>query len=92
MTNIRHFKIEVQGRVQGVWFRKYTKEAADSFGVCGYVCNRADGSVYLEAEGEEEQLQKLLTWLEKGSPLSRVTRVLWDAGDMRHYASFEVRR
>lgn len=92
MSDTLHYKIEVLGRVQGVWFRKYTKEAADSFGVCGYVCNRQDGSVYLEAEGKEEQLQKLLSWLETGSPLSQVTGVLWDAGDLRHYAKFEIRR
>ena len=92
MKNILHYKIRVHGRVQGVWFRKYTKEAADAFRIYGYVCNEQDGTVYLEAEGEEGQLVLLLSWLEeKGSPLSSVDRVEWEPGNPEHYDSFEVR-
>ncbi len=91
MSDRQHYKIKVLGRVQGVWFRKYTKEAAEACGVCGYVCNLQDGSVYLEAEGEEEQLRNLLSRLEKGSPMSRVSRVEWYPGVVRHYDSFEIR-
>ena len=34
-----HYKILVKGKVQGVWFRKYTKEKAEVLGLKGYVKN-----------------------------------------------------
>ena len=48
------------GHVQGVGFRWRAKYAAESLGVSGFVSNRYDGSVEMEAEGTEEQLGQLL--------------------------------
>ena len=44
------YKILVKGRVQGVWFRKYTKDKADSLNLSGFARNELDGSVYIEVE------------------------------------------
>ena len=86
-----HYKIKVTGRVQGVWFRKYTQEAAQSFGVTGFVKNASDGSVVLEAEGSREELQQLLDWLWTGSPMSKVEEVAHEEGAHIGYADFEIR-
>ena len=86
-----HYKIKVTGRVQGVWFRKYTQEAAQSFGVTGFVKNASDGSVVLEAEGSREELQQLLDWLWTGSPMSKVEEVAHEEGTHFGYAEFEIR-
>lgn len=48
------------GDVQGVGFRWRAKHAAEHYGVTGYVENLGDGSVEMEAEGAEEQLDKLI--------------------------------
>ena len=48
--------IKVFGKVQGVGFRYYTQRKAVELGITGFVQNRPDGSVYIEAEGEEEDL------------------------------------
>ncbi|MGI9545460.1 MAG: acylphosphatase, partial [Cyclobacteriaceae bacterium] len=61
----QHFNITVQGRVQGVFYRASTKQKALELGLVGWVCNRSDGSVYLEAEGSKEQLNTLLAWCKK---------------------------
>ena len=87
-----HYKIRVSGRVQGVWFRKYTREAALSFGLKGFVENSSDGSVYLEAEGSREDLTQLLDWLRDGSPHSRVEEVSFAEGPFSGFTSFEIRR
>lgn len=89
---ILQYKIWVKGRVQGVWFRKYTKEAAESFGIMGYVENSDDGSVYLEAEGKEQDLERLLNWLRDGSPLSHVEDVSYEEGELTGFSAFEIRR
>ena len=44
--------ITVKGRVQGVGFRFSTVREAEELGIKGFVENRMDGSVYIEAEGE----------------------------------------
>ena len=53
------------GHVQGVGFRWRAKYAAESLGVTGFVRNRYDGSVEMEAEGTEEQLQKLVEQIDR---------------------------
>ncbi len=87
-----HYNITVTGRVQGVWFRKYTQEAARSFGVMGFVENALDGSVYVEAEGSPMELNRFLDWLEKGSPMSRVDKVIHREGETIGFSTFEIRR
>lgn len=57
---MKHFKLNVSGTVQGVFFRASTKDAADRLGIKGFVRNEPDGSVYIEAEGEEEKLNQFM--------------------------------
>lgn len=65
----------VHGRVQGVFFRDYTRREAQRLGVSGWVRNLATGSVETEFEGGAEQVAAVLEWLPTGSPLSLVSRV-----------------
>ncbi len=68
----------ISGRVQGVFFRVYTKEKALMLGLTGWVRNLRDGRVEVVAEGNEDNLRKLLQWLQKeGSPQSIVKKVDW---------------
>ncbi|WP_431293764.1 acylphosphatase [Pedobacter sp. P26] len=50
---MKHLNIKVTGKVQGVGFRETTKIIANQMMVNGFVRNEKDGSVYIEAEGEE---------------------------------------
>jgi len=65
----------VTGRVQGVSYRAATADAARRLGICGWVRNRPDGSVELEAEGAAEQIAALLEWCGRGPPSARVENV-----------------
>ena len=89
---VRNYHIQVLGIVQGVWFRKYTCEAAQEFNLSGFVENRSDGSVYLEAEGDEVNLEAFLEWLQEGSPLSKVEKVNWKEGSIKNYTKFSINR
>ena len=89
--SIKHYSIIVHGRVQGVWFRKYTQQAAKSYHLQGFVQNKPDGTVYIEAEGEETNLKLLIKWLEKGSPMSEVKDVKVSEGDMVGFKDFTSR-
>ena len=65
----------ISGKVQGVWFRHHTREAAALIGIKGTVENVQDGTVRIVATGTEEQIDKLKLWCKKGSPLSRVDHI-----------------
>jgi len=65
----------VRGRVQGVWFRGWTRETARALGVTGWVRNLPDGAVEVLAHGTQEQLEQLEAALWQGPPLARVTSI-----------------
>jgi acylphosphatase len=65
----------VTGRVQGVSYRASAASEARRLGVVGWVRNQYDGSVELEAEGQDERVAALLAWCEHGPPAARVERV-----------------
>ena len=65
-------EIYVSGRVQGVFFRQFTKETATHLGLTGYVQNLPDGRVKVVAEGNQEKLDKLIDKLHKGPSMANV--------------------
>lgn len=89
---VKNYRIQVVGKVQGVWFRKYTQEAAVAYTLVGSVRNEKDGSVFVEAQGEEENLKSFIAWLYKGSPLSKVKEVTWEEGSLQHFTRFDISR
>lgn len=65
----------VRGRVQGVYFRAFAARHATDLGLTGYVRNTRAGDVEVHAEGERDQLLKLVERLEEGPPSARVGEV-----------------
>ena len=76
MKDKQRVHVIIKGKVQGVWFRVETKQAADDLGVYGWVRNRRDGTVEAVFEGEQDIIQKMLAWCRKGAPRSRVDQVV----------------
>lgn len=88
----RHFIIRISGRVQGVFFRASTKEKADSLHLSGLVRNERDGSVYVEAEGEEEDLKEFIGWCHHGPPGARVEKCDVQEGELKNASRFVIDR
>jgi acylphosphatase len=63
---VKSITILVEGKVQGVWFRKSTQTEANRIGIKGFVKNQSNGSVYIEAEGTKEQLEAFIAWCHEG--------------------------
>lgn len=89
---MKHFKLNVSGKVQGVFFRAATQEAAERLGINGFVRNEPDGSVYIEAEGEEEKLNQFVAWCRFGPPRARVEKLERTEGALQGFTSFQVKR
>jgi len=70
--------IIIQGKVQGVFFRVFTKDKAKELELNGFVRNKLDGTVEVVAEGYKDQLQKLVDWCHIGPDLSIVETVQSD--------------
>jgi len=81
----------VSGRVQGVWFRAFTKKAATALGVAGYVENLPDGRVHLHAQGSADQLNNLLEQLKQGPRGSRVDDIESMPAATRSESGFSIR-
>ncbi len=87
---VQHLNIKVYGQVQGVFFRYYTKEKAESLSLSGFVKNMPGGTVYLETEGEEESLKKLIEWCRKGPELAEVEKIEVKEGVLKNFSGFEI--
>ncbi|MEJ5993482.1 acylphosphatase [Pedobacter sp. Du54] len=87
---MKQINIKVKGKVQGVFFRASTKAVADQMGIKGLVRNEKDGSVYIEAEGDEITLAMFLEWCHEGPEKSVVENVVVEDGDVKNYRNFEV--
>ena len=84
----------VRGAVQGVGFRATTSYEARKLGLGGWVRNRADGSVEVEAQGEPGALDELVGFLNRGPLGAHVHTVAvdWLPAQGEAPVPFEVRR
>ena len=93
--NVAHRWI-VQGRVQGVSYRWFTREEAHRLGVAGTVRNRADGTVEVKVLGLRPAVERLRDRLWQGPPMSRVDALdahpldPAEAERIRRSATFEI--
>jgi len=60
-------RIQFYGMVQGVGFRYRACHAAEAVGATGWVCNEYDGSVTMEIQGTEEQIDAVIQAIERGT-------------------------
>lgn len=72
MMSVKRAHIYIEGRVQGVFYRAFTRNVAIKRGLCGWVRNLHDGRVEAVFEGNEASIEHALTELRKGPPGSAV--------------------
>ncbi|MDY6931514.1 MAG: acylphosphatase [Halobacteriota archaeon] len=84
--------IVVSGKVQGVFFRHHTKEAADELSLYGWVRNLRNGDVELIAEGYKNDLEQFVEKVRKGSPFAIVRDIKVEWSDyLGEYDRYSVR-
>ena len=78
VSKVLHVEFEVFGRVQGVFFRKYTQEKARSLGIRGWIRNTEKRTVQGELEGDTGMIETMKNWLRReGSPSSRIDQAIF---------------
>ena len=83
--------VVVSGRVQGVGYRWFARDAADSHGVSGWVRNRRDGSVEAELHGAADDVDAVLSALREGPASARVEELAVSGVTAGDATGFEIR-
>ncbi|MFB6195481.1 MAG: acylphosphatase [Haloplanus sp.] len=80
------------GRVQGVYYRANTRDAARARNIDGWVRNRQDGRVEAVFEGERDAVESMIEWCHSGSPAADVHDVDVTYEDPEGETGFSIRR
>lgn len=68
-------RLIVNGKVQGVGFRHFAKLEAIKHGITGFVRNKIDGSVLIEAQGDDVALESFVASMHIGPAYSEITTI-----------------
>lgn len=82
--------VRVSGRVQGVFFRAFTKEKATEFGIKGWVRNIPGGGVEAVLEGERQKVGEMLGLLKAGPDGAMVLGIELSEIKCKDYEDFKI--
>ena len=85
----RAVHVYIEGRVQGVWFRGWTKQEASRLNLCGWVRNVRDGRVEAVFAGPADVVDQMLKFCRQGPPLARVDQVTVEDIEAVNMSGFE---
>ena len=83
--------ITISGRVQNVGFRFSTVQKAEDLHINGFVQNKSDGTVYIEAEGNADNLNNFVEWCKKGPPAAKVENIEKQEIPTQDFSDFNVK-
>lgn len=83
-------KIFVTGTVQGVFFRNFIKEQAESLELKGFARNLEDGRVEIVLEGKDENVNQMIEKAKQGPPQSEITDIQIEELNHQGFDSFKV--
>ena len=82
--------VRVSGRVQGVYYRAYTRDRAKSLGINGWVRNIPGGGVEAVLEGERRQVGEMLKAMKSGPSGSVVLGMELSEIEAKGYDDFKI--
>jgi acylphosphatase len=88
---LKRAKVIIQGSVQGVFFRVEARDRARSLGLAGWVRNVPDGTVEAVFEGEDERVESMVEWCNRGPAGARVEQVDVDWREPEGDEGFSIR-
>lgn len=73
----------VQGRVQGIGFRRTIKNFARKNDLTGYVKNNSDGNVEGSLQGSKKKLEEFIEWVKNGPIFSDVKKLKYKINEIK---------
>lgn len=71
----KRLRVKISGFVQGIFYRSFCQQEAEELELKGFVKNQVDGSVLVEAEGEEANLKEFIEILKTGPRSAKVEKI-----------------
>lgn len=87
---LQRWQITVLGQVQGVGFRNWAQRQASAMGINGYVKNKADGTVFIDAEADEMILNRFVQLCRRGPSRAEVTELEVQKVEPRKFTGFSI--
>lgn len=76
--------IVIEGKVQGVFFRKNTRQKANDLDIYGWVKNTGNDKVEIFAQGNKENLDTFISWCKQGPPKATVKDIQVEESQTKH--------
>jgi len=83
-------KIDIKGTVQGIFFRNFIKENAEKLNIKGFVRNKEGGDVELFAEGEIDDVDKLVEIAGRGPKHAVIKEVKIKEARFQDFKDFKI--
>jgi acylphosphatase len=91
MKNLQEARVVVSGMVQGVFFRRSTRDIATYCGVRGFVRNLPGGQVEAVIQGERSEVEKVVDFMREGPAGAVVERISVEWHDPAEaYEGFQI--
>jgi len=81
----------IKGRVQGVFYRGWTVQAAQALGLAGWVRNLANGDVEVLVQGHHSDVARMIDLAWQGPAAARVDEIAGNTVEIRDLSGFEQR-
>ena len=83
--------LTVSGKVQGVFFRDSTRKKAQELGLNGYAKNLPDGNGEVVAEGPEEKINELISFIKNNPGHSKVKEIKINRRELENFLGFGIK-
>jgi acylphosphatase len=86
-------RILIEGRLQAMNFRYNTQQQAKKLGLTGFVRTLSDGRIEIEAQGNEDSVEKMLAWCQEEPQSSQIRSIFYRYEEKitERYSDFNVR-
>lgn len=89
---MKRVRILIEGRTQAINFRYHTQQQAQKLGLTGFVRNLSDGRVEIDAQGDDANVEEMLTWCQEGPHSAQLKSILFRYDEpSEHVSDFIVR-
>ncbi len=88
----KHLNLIISGKIKNVGFRFMAMQAAYKYGVFGFARRKRDGKIYIEAEGEDENMENFVDWCKVGPIGAEVKEIDIEDGEVQEFTAFDVKK
>jgi acylphosphatase len=88
---MQNIHIEIIGQVHKTGYRYFVKQMADLNNIVGYVSYVNENTVCIEAHGEEQDMEKFLSFCKMGNLGTEICSFLFYNVTSNEYQTFEIR-